>query len=271
MSIEKIETILGCHLGQQGEPVSFLNSVTGILPTKPSRSWIHRVRTGKTKGGGLLQALNLALAEGSSKKDNLYREIASEAVRIRIYGTGQYSNRYLSDHYTEEVAEGLIFHLKDVQRCIRAMRIDLVYGDRMNVVFTQFFIGVASKYFHDNVESVPPSKRGVAVVKLSEIWDYRSPTTFYRNMYELMRESTRSIGGWVPYEMEAMKCFYDERIRSNASPTDFDDKVLRLRKDTDFRDLITEIGQNTGIPVDSNVLFNHRNALVYGNPDTGIF
>lgn len=269
---ERIETIVGCPVGQPGEPVgSFSDSVTKILPTKPSRSWIHRARTEKSNCGGLLQALNLALTEGSSKKDKLYREIASEAVRIRVYGRGHYSSRYFSDHYTEEVAEGLKLDSNDVRRCMRAMRIDLVYGDRMGVTFTQFFVGVASEYFHDNVGSIPPSKRGAAVVKLSEIWDFRSPATFYRNMYELIGKSVRSIGGWVPYEMEAMELFYGERIRPKVSPTDFDGKVLRLRKDTHFRDLITEISQNTGIPVDSNVLLNHRNALVYGNPDTGIF
>ncbi len=172
-------------------------------------------------------------------------QIASRGVALRSKGIGDYPARYFSDHYIEGVAE---MFTEDslakktaagyLRRYIRAMRADLTYGyEESNEDQNSLFRQTADEYLRDNTDLIPKVARGAAVVALDRHWDRKSPGSFYRLMYQLMGHATRSIGGFVPYEVEYNEWCYHQRVLTGSDPTPFDTRVLSLKSSRDFDEL----------------------------------
>lgn len=275
-SIERVEEIVGVPIGQTRDPsLPFYQAIDERGLTKPHVHWVSEVRHGRTRGRQFLIKLELGITDPNdpSKKDGLYGRVATEGVSIRTYSDGEYAHRYSSDGFVENIAQNLSLEGDDVRQFLAAMRTDLVFGpNSTNDEFNNFFIIVAQEYLRANTEALFPSRRKPGLIRLNEEWDRRSPLTFYRNFYSDMGGSTKRLGGWVPYEVAIMKRFYEDRlIRGSSRPTLFDERTFKCRRVKDLMELAGEVRTETGIIIDEDVVLKHRNALVYGKANSGLF
>lgn len=271
--IDAIESRAGVSIGKVGEPKApFLTSLQEKSLPVPKPMWVWRARAGRTKGKGYFNSLSLATAEGenSRKKDALYHRIVAEAVLLRTHGEGAYIGRYAAKGYLAEAADNLTLSVITFRECIRAMRIDLVYGYQpdKNKAFSQFFISVAEEFLKANTDSLPSTLRPKMAVRLDMEWNRESPATFYRTTYRLVGKQSRAIGIWMPYEAEVLQRYYQDRVRTGSSPSVFDLGVInkKLKTGQDRVEFAKQINQETGIYVERHLLTTHRNALLYGNP-----
>lgn len=271
--IDAIERRAGVSIGKLGEPKSpFLTGLQEKSLPIPKPQWVWRARAGRTEGKRYFNSLSLATAEGenSCKKDVFYHRIVDEAVLLRTYGEGVYTGRYASEGYLAEAAGNLHFSVTTFRECIRAMRIDLVYGYQpdKNEEFSQFFISVAEEFLKANTDSLPPTLRPKMADRLNMEWDRESPATFYRTIYRLISKQSRAIGIWMPYEAAVLRHHYQDRIRTGSSPSAFDLGVMNkeLKTGQDRVEFAQQINQETGIYAERHLLTIHRNALLYGNP-----
>lgn len=270
--IEAIEGMAGVPIGKMGDPRQPI--LKGLednsLPT-PNPNWVWKARAGRTEGTRFFNTLNQAVFTGQSsgKKDVLYHRVADKAVSLRTNGDGVYAGRYAVEGYFAEVSGNLRFSLNSLKRCIRAMRVDLVYGYKPDKgeEFSSVFQEVVEDFITGNTEAIPPSLRPKLAVELDEKWDRQSPVTFYRTLYQLLSPGSRAIAIWIPYEVKVQQHRYHSRIIAGSTPlTPFDEGVAGLKNRAEMGDFAKKVTQETGIFLEPHVVNTHRNALLYSHP-----
>lgn len=274
-AIQRIEKITGVPIGNLRDPLAPIYDAIqekGLL--KPHISWVSELRYGGTLGRQKLIKWELDLTDPNdpSKKDRLYRKVATEGVSNRTYSNEPaYMPRYASDGFVEHIAENLKLKGDDIRAFLAAMRADLVFGSNTSE-HNNFFIHVAEAYLRANTEGLFPSRRKEALVSFNEDWDRQSPLTFYQKFYSTMGGSTRRLAGWIPYEIEVFQRFYEARTLSGkVPPTQFDERVLICQNIEVTGRLAKEVRDATNIAINYDLVVKHRNALVYGKPTSGLF
>ncbi|HBQ50900.1 hypothetical protein A3B42_02925 [Candidatus Daviesbacteria bacterium RIFCSPLOWO2_01_FULL_38_10] len=236
----------------------------GIHPTT-----VSRLRTGGTNGVIIEDRLNCAkvLEEDSARaKNNFFLVLTAFGLAERTRGMQRDKHRFNSAGYTELVSIALGRTPQVVRRCIRAMRSDLVYESLCSpdINLIQIFCGAVDTYLTD-FPNIASSLRPRTIIAIDSGWDHQNMVDFYRNLYQ--HSGKRNIGLWTSYEMKVLHDFYAGRIDTSEHLTHLDREILESHVAGERPDaLIGRIKEQTGIPVDSGVIIQHRNLLVYGRP-----
>ncbi len=274
--IRRLEEIAGVEIGGRREPRKpFPDALTERTAVNVTSHWVTEIRAGRYGGRRTLIRADLSKSDPNdpSKKDRLYRRIATEGVSLRTYvAEPGLTHAYATNHLVEDIATNLHLRDGDIRQLLRAMRADAVFGYTQDNEFNQIFIRVANEYLWAHTEKVRPSKRYPVLVEINERWDRQSPVTFYQQMYSELTGSTTRIRGFVPYELEAMKLFYEGRtLRGRSEPTRFDSEIFKYVSREETASLAEDVRNQTGVLIDESTVLKHRNALVYGKPTTGLF
>ncbi|MCR4305847.1 MAG: hypothetical protein NUV73_02060 [Candidatus Daviesbacteria bacterium] len=242
-----------------------------------SKESLTQIRAQKPHAGShiarWLTEARLIGADDSSKKNQYYLEVIEAGQSLRTHQHNAYHpNAFKSDGFTEAIAGEIRVKPFALDRGIRAMRVDMVCED----IFTdqsgtnQVLIDAAGRFFQDYLNCSSsyvsePKKR------LNGLWvgsDFQTTVIFYKLLYSMIR-SRRSIGTWVPYELDVMHAFYSMQREKGDKLTLFD--LLTLRGEISGRSfdaLSGAIKHITQIPCDRNILMTHRNVLLKGSFET---
>lgn len=272
---KRIEAITRVPIGKlNGPSASIYKAIESQGLPLPHREWVSQLRSGRSLGRQQLIRMELGSADHTdlSKKDKLYRRIATEGVFIRTFSDEQaYIPRYSSNGLVEAIADNLGFEGGHLRYFLAAMRADLVFGYTESEHDT-FFLETAEAFLYANTEGKYPSRRKDGLVRMNEEWDRRSPLTFYKALYSSLGGGTKGLAAWVPYEIAGFQRFYDSRtLKRKASPTPFDQRVFEVRNSESAGNLVRDIREQTDIRVNTDTIVVHRNALVYGQPTSGLF
>lgn len=277
-AVQRLEKIAGASIGKSNEARKpFLDSLASKTSVIPDSNWVNRVRNGCQSGYGLLIKVELDLADKTSsfKKDELYERIAAKGINTRVHSQIMgFEHRYASGHLVDDIAESLKLTGADVRQFLRAMRVDLAFGDDTDDNLNTFFVNVAEEYLWANTEALKPSARYKFFVDFNDNWDRKSPhpiRTFYQALYADYHKSSRRIGSFVPYELDVMRFFYGLRVANETSPTLFDQRTYECDTLERNLSLVEDVRIKTGILIDDDIVVKHRNALVYGQPVSGRF
>lgn len=228
---------------------------------------ISQLRGNFTPGTRIEHQLNAAKAltdDDALNKDYTYLTIARSGVRVRRHGVAQREAIYVSDHYTGDIAYDARLREQEVRKALRSMRAEIAYDpDRLTEDHRRIFEGVVGKFLED-MSKLPPSMQSALSKRVEAAWAGNIPN-FYRALYQ--QNGSRAIGHWVPYEMPFLRFFYQDRVATGSSLSQFDSLVLASTfSDDSLETIVEDTRKRTGVDVDRSVLEVHRNFLLYGKP-----
>lgn len=266
---EGILEISGVPVGRKGESrLPFVSLFENIgVPVDPVT--VSRFRMGDTSGVRTADRLNCArvLEENSAERKNrFFLILATYGLRERQHNVRRDQARFNSWGYTERLAQALDERPQVVRRCIRAMRADLVCESLSSPDpdLVKLFCGVAEDYLTDFPHTALHLRPRV-IQLVEQGWDHKTALSFYQKLYQC--SGARNIGPWTPYEMEVLQQFYAWRFRQENVLTSLDKAVLSWQtQGRRVSGLVEGLIKQTGIPIDDEVIYNHRNLLVYGRP-----
>lgn len=228
---------------------------------------LSRIRGGFISGSLTTQQLLLhqaKAAENIGLKTGLYLDILSIGLENRSHQT-LYPGRYLSNGFTQAIAEQLEFSEGNIRGILRAMRADLVLycGDNHQPELVGHFVLRAEDYLL--AYAIPPSTKGAdGKVDMLNNWERDSVLDFYKRLYSLA--ARRAIGTWVPYEIEVFSHFYQlQQDGGWLTPLDrlvFEGYVANSTNNG----LIASIREKTATDFNSDSLIAYANALSFGKP-----
>ncbi len=266
---ESVLGILGVDIGAKGEPREKGMAALRTKGVVVHPATVSRLRMGDTNGVIIEDRINCAkVLEGNSAraKNRFFLVLTVFGLTERTRGTQKDKDRFDSAGYTKQVAIALGQNPQVVRRCIRAMRSDLVYESLFSpdANLIQGFCGAVDMYLTD-FPNIVLSLRPRTIIAIESGWDRQTMVDFYRNLYQ--HSGRRNIGLWTPYEMRVLHDIYAGRINTSEHLTHLDREILESHVAGERPDaLIRRIKDQTEIPVDSGVIIQHRNLLVYGRP-----
>lgn len=214
------------------------------------------------------RASRLLKADSALYKDCAYLVIARAGVRQRRVKSGSPPDSpeqiFSSNNFVEDMARDVKLDPKLVRRAIRAMRVEIVYGQRqLTEGHNQIFIRLGETYLQHHLNTsaqVHPEK----YKSLENSWNRTIPH-FYKLLYG--EGGGRFLGGWTPYEVAFLSFFYQDRIAKGSTLSPLDILVLHsYREGKNLTNLVKEVRGQSGIAVDRFPLTEHRNFLIYGKP-----
>lgn len=262
------EVIGGIPVGEKGEPVSLvldnLFSQYGITVHHATVSQWRRDRKPGTRIEYQISAATTLRDDDGFHKDCIYLAIARAGVRVRKPGVQYRKGCFLSDGYTQAIADYVALGHQQVRKAIRAMRAEIVFEpDRLNEDHRQIFDGVVGKFVED-MSKLPPSQFPALFRRVEQGWT-GNIAQFYRKLYE--QNGVRAIGLWTPYEIPFLRYFYQNRIALGSNLSAFDRLALASTFSEDPISVYTDnCKDSTGVDVDRNVIEHQRNFLIYGKP-----
>lgn len=270
MSRQRLER-LGVVVGQPGDPRSYsVNSFEqkGITVADTTVSRIRGLYTSGERLAERLEAREILLSGKVLEKDEFFLTVSQEGLGLRTRQVGRKNNhRYSSLRYLEDVANTVGIPNQKLRKVIRAIRADMVYAEHQNpeARFLSIFHTVVRKYFEDYLDNRGTRSERSSIDDLRDDWDHKTIKNFYNAMYELC--GPRAIGTWVPYEMEVVRQYFTDRLAEGSFLSLFDLLVLEgyTRRFGEI-DVLSIIGQQTGLYLDGKVIEEYRSILIHGDP-----
>lgn len=267
----EIERKIGTPLGEKDSDRKSVvkafrsKGLSGLDPTSVSRLKAGMISGERTKWR--LDASRILEEDDAVSKNQFYQQIAQTGVEQRLFNTAPQRDHVLkTDHFVEDIAKTIGQDPQVVRRCIRGMRTDLVLAqtNASNPTLLRQFSEIAERFI-DAKHRLPPSMHSPGVNTLNQVWDHTTIEDFYRNIYAV--SEGRTIGGWTPYEMEALALFYTQQDEAGNHLTPFDRLVLNTYiKGLPTSGVVSKIKGSVGIDIDQGVIEQHRNIMAYGRP-----
>lgn len=265
---ERRTSLAGVFIGDKNDKLKIFLEELAKRGAPIYETTLSRIRGGDISGSVVTQQLLLGevLKTGNPQlKCKLFSDIADTAEEMRYHQSGN-SPRYLSEGFTKAVAADLDFSDGNVRNCLRAMRADLLLyciGKSATPDLIVHFVQIAESYLR--AYSSPPSDKGAKhKIDIDNHWNRTSVVDFYRRIYGI--RGPRTIGTWVPYEVEIFSQFY--KLQSDVGwLTPLDKLILdayRVRGQNDG--LVTFVKEKTLIDYNQDALTAHANALAFGSP-----
>lgn len=264
---ERKNSLVGIPIGDKGEELNrYLLDLTGkgvnLYPET-----LSRIRGGFISGDLTAQQLLLdaaKTAKNSLLKVRLYLGITDTGLENRSFQPS-HRGRYLSEGFTQTIAEQLILSGGNVRSCLRAMRADLVLyaAQDPHQELLNHFVQKAEDYLFAYTN--PPSTIGAdQKLDINTNWERASISDFYRRLYSL--GAPRAIGTWAPYEVEVFSHLY--RLQSTGKwLTPLDNLVFeRYQVNHDNSGLVALVRERTATDFNDDALIAHVNALAFGKP-----
>ncbi len=216
-----------------------------------------------------VECAGVLASDDASKKNALYRQIASQGVDIR-QPQETVTHRFDSYGFTEGLAEAVSLPLEFLRKLLMVMRMELSYTDKTepDEETRSFFIDAAGQFL--NAYTIPLSRTSLFHPSIKAAWDGATIEGFYQVLYSQRRNGT-SLGTLVPYEMEAMDFFYKRQIQRGSHLTNFDRLLLNFKATSGHdADVNKKIGEEIGIRCEKFHTWIHLNALLYGAPSPNL-
>lgn len=265
----EIEQKLGVTTGEKGKRKPMLAAFeTKGVPVHPN--FVADLREGRRSGERTNWRLESAQVTDSSKKNLFDSSVCLKALELRTFNIDRHrAHLFNANGFLAELANLFNVDLPTMEILVRAMRTDMAMTQAAspNDGLDKAFKRLAETYLKAK-QDMPPSKLqrdAGPYIAVDENWNHQTMEDFYRKFYEHVPR--RSIGTWVPYEMEALSLFYGQQIEVGNALTPFDRLSLEAHiKGTGDAMAVEQIRQATGIEVNYQVLEKQRNLLVYGTP-----
>ena len=229
------------------------------------REAIYSVRSGKKTGDRLGAKLEMAetLRGTAHKKDSFYGKVGEVGIDVRAQNQ---RGHFSTINFSRGISWELDIADADVSRTLRAMRTDLVLAEvngELPSTVDEKFRDAAIKYLSDYDAGYPSSN---SVSEAEMMWDQGSIENFYRACSVAM-PAPHSLRTWMPYEIEVLGKFYQERINQGSPLSALDRLTLEKNvKGTSLDSLVSRVRRDTGVPYDQVAHFTHTNALLFRQP-----
>lgn len=264
---ERKNTLAGIPIGNKGEDLNpYLVELAGrgvnLYPET-----LSRIRSGFISGD--LTAQQLLLDRSKTAKDplfkaKLYLDVAEAGIENRSFQRA-HPRRYLSEGFTEGIAEQLKLSGGNIRSSLRAMRADLILyvAQEPQQELLTHFVQQAEDYLFAYTN--PPSTRGAGQkLDINENWERNSIADFYKRLYAL--GAPRALGTWAPYEIEVLAQFYQLQLAGKRT-SPLDELVFNgYITNHDNNGLVASIRASTAIDFNEDALVAHANALAFGKP-----
>lgn len=274
---ETLAQILGIGVGERNElrrPVADqLKASEVIVNLHAITEWRSGASSGIDTAEQLLCGKKLRDEKlepgGARQKDEFYARIASVGLSpsIRVGQANERKrHRYNSNGFTRAVANSLLIDEATMRQCLLAMRVDMLLSlEDEEYAETVDTLRQAADTYLDHYTR-PQVHTSEAHKQMKRQWDrMKTPQNFYKALYNGL--GTRSIGTWVPYEVEVFDVFYRQRADQKHVLTPFDIKTLEAGKDDTLRRTVALfIRDETGVLIDDHGIAHHKNLLIYGKP-----
>lgn len=262
----------GIDLGDLGAPLApvveqFLQRGIVLHPDS-----VGHMRYGDKSGQAALRMVEAAdLLEGGNAelKYAFYGMVLEglEQVREKQVGVG-HQHRWLSEGYTEAAAEVLgIASVQVLRRGIRLMRLDMVVESvfvpsAREAVLPAFRVA-AGNFLRDYADPTVnfPSQISSRAAQIAGEWDDGSMEKFYALLHQ---GSRRSIGAWLPYEIEALGVYYAWQQDRGGPLTAVDGFSLKrlVRDGRAVSKLVRQLARVSQVKPDAGVTALHRSLLL---------
>ncbi len=263
-NIHDIEQRIGIPITDKRIPGGDVVELMKGVGVHIGRDAIYNVRSGRKSGNRIAAKFEMKelLGGTTSKKDNLYFDIARAGMDVR---TSNRRGHYSVQNFASGIANLLGISEADVNRCLRTMRTEMAFSSTRGEVpqLLDYFCELADKYFTEYGEGYVSSPN---VGHIDTVWDRESVSGFYSAFGERVA-APHALRTWMPYEIDALRQFYQQRIEGGSHLSALDNETLEKNiKGNPLIPMIASIRQETGVPYDQVTHFTHTNALLFGQP-----
>lgn len=266
--IERINSF-GIPIGEEARPAQTLQALRdrGIYINYKT---IARLIDGSTNGEKILRKLQCAETlerDSVCGKDRFYLRIIEIGLNKRARQSKEDAHKWNSHQFMGPIVDNTGIDPQILRRCFRGMRAEMVFSEiiAMTDHSKPTFLQAADQYIQDYTGS-RCGHYSPFVNQVAEKWDGTTIESFYRGFYDKV-QTPNTLGTWPPYEAEALRDFYKDRIAAGSPLTILDRLILNTERDDSLDRLVPQaVADWTGVRFDPTVTYNHLNVLLTGRP-----
>lgn len=231
----------------------------------------RRIERGEISGAKIelrkkaAEVLKSGIAKG---KDNFFLDVAYTGLDIRDSGGGrndtEYSQALRYDGFTEAIAEELEINPDTLQKLLKAVRADIIYEEfSLDPKVSSVFTSVVEAYLSDFLDEKHKDK-SKAAQRVQVGW-HQTIRSFYASLFD---KPEAKNAAWVPYEIEFLATYVEDRIQRGSPLTTLDRVILEEGiGNADISETLKRISRHAGIPIGSTgVISTYRHLLIFGSP-----